>query len=105
MKEHNTTEQWRDIHGYEDLYQVSNMGKIRSLRSGIRLINPNNRLHVCLSEVRAAGDGSLHGHDGPRVRKVLLCTAYRRAARQQVHAQPRRRAQAQPQHGAAPRPF
>ena len=24
------------------------MGKIRSLRSGIRLINPNNRLHVCL---------------------------------------------------------
>lgn len=22
-----TTEQWRDIHGYEDLYQVSNMGK------------------------------------------------------------------------------
>ena len=27
------------------------------------------------------------------------------AARQQVHAQPRRRAQAQPQHGAAPRPF
>lgn len=48
-----TTEQWRDIHGYEDLYQVSNMGKIRSLRSGIRLINPNNRLHVCL--VRSMG--------------------------------------------------
>ena len=48
MKEHNTTEQWKDIQGYEGLYQVSNMGKIRSLRSGIRLINPNNRLHVCL---------------------------------------------------------
>ena len=41
-------EQWRDIHGYESLYQVSNMGKIRSLRSGIRLINPNNHTHVCL---------------------------------------------------------
>ena len=48
MKEHNTTEQWKDIQGYEGLYQVSNMGKIRSLRSGIRLINPNNRTHVCL---------------------------------------------------------
>ena len=48
MKEHNTTEQWKDIHGYEDLYQVSNMGKIRSLRNGVRIINPNNRLHVCL---------------------------------------------------------
>ena len=56
--------------------------------------------------VRAAGDGGLHGHDGPRVRKVLLCTAHRRAAaQQQVRAQPRRRAQAQPQHGTAPRPF
>ena len=48
MKEHNTTELWKDIHGYEDLYQVSNMGKIRSLRNGVRIINPNNRLHVCL---------------------------------------------------------
>ena len=48
MKEHNTTEQWRDIQGYEGVYQVSNMGKIRSLRNGIRLINPNNQLHVCL---------------------------------------------------------
>ena len=48
MTEHNTTEQWKDIQGYEGLYQVSNMGKIRSLRSGIRLINPNNRTHVCL---------------------------------------------------------
>ncbi len=48
MKEHNTTEQRRDIQGYEGVYQVSNMGKIRSLRNGIRLINPNNQLHVCL---------------------------------------------------------
>lgn len=27
----NTTEVWRDIKGYEDLYQVSNLGNVRSL--------------------------------------------------------------------------
>lgn len=48
MKENEITEKWRTIQGYEGLYQVSNMGKIRSLRNGIRLINPNNQLHVCL---------------------------------------------------------
>lgn len=35
------TEIWKDIVGYESLYQVSNFGKIRSLRKRSRRFGPN----------------------------------------------------------------
>ena len=53
--------------------------------------------------VRTFADSSLHSQDGLRVRKVLLRAAHRRPA-QKICAQPCRRAQAQPQRGAAPCP-
>lgn len=45
MKDNNLEEIWKDIEGYEDLYQVSNLGRARSLdklvnhwRGGVRTI-------------------------------------------------------------------
>lgn len=47
-------EKWRDIQGYEGLYQVSNLGRVRSLHYGkIRIINQikhGNYFHVYLSK-------------------------------------------------------
>ena len=31
------TEQWKDIQGYEGLYQISNLGSVRSIRNDIIL--------------------------------------------------------------------
>lgn len=36
-------EQWKDIAGYEGLYKVSNLGRVKSL--GIALIGNQNRLN------------------------------------------------------------
>ena len=33
---------WKDIPGYEGLYQVSNMGRIRSPRNGFKTLSPND---------------------------------------------------------------
>ena len=44
----NQVEQWRDIDGYEGLYQVSSLGRIKSCprkgaHGGILKVHPNNR--------------------------------------------------------------
>lgn len=41
MKHIYTLEFWRDIKGYEGLYQVSNVGQVRSLRSN-KILKPRN---------------------------------------------------------------
>ena len=42
MKENNIQETWKDIPGYEGLYQASNLGRIRSFkRNNIRILKPN----------------------------------------------------------------
>ena len=41
MKENNIQETWKDIPGYEGLYQASNLGRIRSFkRNNIRILKP-----------------------------------------------------------------
>ena len=41
MKENNMQEIWKDIPGYEGLYQASNLGRIRSLkRNKVRILKP-----------------------------------------------------------------
>nr|DAS03746.1 MAG TPA: NUMOD4 motif protein [Caudoviricetes sp.] len=30
---------WKDVEGYEGLYQVSNFGRVRSLKSSMELVN------------------------------------------------------------------
>lgn len=37
-------EEWRPIPGYEDLYEVSDKGRVRSLRSGTRIADKENRI-------------------------------------------------------------
>lgn len=46
---------WKDVVGYEGLYQVSNMGRVRSFKRGkVRVLKPNTNkrgyLHVVLSK-------------------------------------------------------
>ena len=42
MKENNIQETWKDIPGYEGLYQASNLGRIRSFkRNNIRILKPS----------------------------------------------------------------
>ena len=44
MKENNIQEIWKDIPGYEGLYQASNFGRIRSLkRNKVRILKPRRR--------------------------------------------------------------
>lgn len=37
---------WKDIKGYEGLYQVSNLGSVKSLNTGIKLKPNNNNGHL-----------------------------------------------------------
>ena len=47
---------WKDIEGYEGLYQVSNMGRVRSLRNNIILrqgiTNGYERVLLCTNNIR-----------------------------------------------------
>ena len=58
MKENNMQEIWKDIPGYEGIYQASNLGKIRSLKfNKVRILKPGrNRdgyyiVALCLNSV------------------------------------------------------
>ncbi|MBM6630328.1 HNH endonuclease [Mammaliicoccus vitulinus] len=51
----NTNEEWKDVVGYEGLYEVSNMGNVRSIkfkeeRILKQFVNTNGRLQVGLSK-------------------------------------------------------
>ena len=51
MVENLENEEWRDIEGYEGLYQVSNMGRVKSLnyrRSGEERLIPRLYSHTVL---------------------------------------------------------
>ena len=52
-------EEWRDVEGYEGLYQVSNMGRIRSLRYGRTYIvkNQHNDRGYCYISLHKNGKG------------------------------------------------
>ena len=39
-----TCEEWRDIEGYEGLYQVSNLGNVRSITRSVTYPNGGNRV-------------------------------------------------------------
>lgn len=34
------TEKWKDVPGYEGLYQVSNLGRVKSFHRGVRILKP-----------------------------------------------------------------
>lgn len=42
-KPSNDPEEWRDIQGYEGLYQVSNLGRVKSLDKTIVMADGRNR--------------------------------------------------------------
>ena len=68
--EENTPEQWRAVVGYEGFYEVSNLGRVRSIRSGTALI------------LRAATNGyvaaciNVHGHKEKLLVHRLVLSAF-----------------------------
>lgn len=42
----NATEQWRDIPGYDGMYQISNLGRVRSWRSNSRVLKRRSEPHL-----------------------------------------------------------
>lgn len=49
-------EEWRDIEGFEGLYQVSNLGQVKSLRTGILLRQAKNKFGYLLCVLCVKGD-------------------------------------------------
>lgn len=47
-------EEWRDIEGYEGLYEVSNLGRVKSLGNG-KSTNPNNSKERILKQAKDVG--------------------------------------------------
>lgn len=62
---HLRTERWKDVEGYEGLYQVSNFGRVRSLDHYITIRNGGKALHNGKILKDAKG--------GSGYRKVTLC--------------------------------
>lgn len=62
---HLRTERWKDVEGYEGLYQVSNFGRVRSLDHYITIRNGGKALHN--------GKIMIGGKSGLGYRKVTLC--------------------------------
>ena len=52
-------ETWRDIPGYEGRYQVSNLGRIRSIK--VTLLRPYNARGYLVASLRAGGANVRHG--------------------------------------------
>ena len=48
----NQREKWRDIKGYEGLYQVSNLGRIKSLPKKIKMRNQYTEIEMILKPVK-----------------------------------------------------
>ena len=61
-------EEWRDIVGYEGLYQVSNLGRVKSLRRN-KLLSPRVGSKGYLS-VALCKDG---GFDSQRIHRLVYC--------------------------------
>lgn len=55
MKHIYTLEFWKDIEGYEGLYQISNIGQVKSLISN-KILKPDNRLDG-YSQIKLSKDG------------------------------------------------
>ena len=54
---------WKDVKGYEGLYQVSNTGKVKSLKRHIILkpsLNPKGYLHIVLYKNAKSKAGIIH---------------------------------------------
>lgn len=60
-------EEWRDVVGYEDLYQVSNTGRVRSKRAKTRIADKYNRI------MRQKSDN--HGYLRVNLHKDGICKA------------------------------
>lgn len=58
---------WRDVVGYEGLYEVSNMGRVRSLS---REVYVGGKIHKCIREGRVLKQGHSHGR---RFKYLLVC--------------------------------
>lgn len=50
-------EEWRDIAGYEGLYQVSNLGRVRSLDRVIKCVDSIRRYKGCMLRLAKQGNG------------------------------------------------
>lgn len=69
-----TTEIWRDVIGYEGLYQVSNLGRVKSLYYGKeRIMRPQKRQHGYLGV-------QLHGKGGHAERNFRTMSVHRLVA-------------------------
>lgn len=63
-------EEWRDIPGYEGLYEVSNTGKVRSLRMGTRIIDKEN--HIMQQKYDSKGYLRVNLHKNGRCKAELV---------------------------------
>lgn len=69
-----TTEIWKDVKGYEGLYQVSNLGRVKSLYYGKeRIMHPQKRQHGYLGV-------QLHGRGGHAERNFRTMSVHRLVA-------------------------
>jgi len=56
-------EVWKDIKGYEDLYQISNLGRVKSIRNNIikkPSVLPKGYLQICLNKKGKSKYVSIH---------------------------------------------
>lgn len=61
-------EEWRDIEGYEGLYQVSNLGRVKNVKTGKTLKGRDNGRGYLL--VGLCKNGKCHNH---RVHRLVAC--------------------------------
>ena len=68
-------EEWKPIEGYEDLYEVSNMGEVRALPKSVRLPNGGKRIHdihTLIPEVMEKGYVRVKLCNGGIDQKILI---------------------------------
>lgn len=56
-----TTETWKAVKGYEGLYEVSNLGNVRSIKREVRVLKPQERQHGYLGVFLYGKGGNSRG--------------------------------------------